>query len=150
MATGYSAEATGVLDGTLVPDGKSDGRVVNAKKRVFVATFDLSLTNVKKANGDINVCFRIPRGYKPLLGWLLASATMGANATIAVGTAAVPAKYRAAATFTTANVPTPFMLSSAADDAPLTDYEDVIITVGHADGLPGAGILQVFMEAAAR
>jgi len=149
MAQGYSAEMVGVIDGSLVPEIKADGRVINAKLRTFQATFDLSLAAVKKASGDTNVLFRLPRGYKPIMGVLLASATMGGTATIAIGNASTPAKYRAAATFTTANVPTPFMLSSAGDDAPLTDEETVIMTIAAAD-LPGSGILQIWMLCSGR
>lgn len=150
MAQGYSAEATGVFDGSTIPAGMSDGRHQGGRVRAYVATFDLSLAAVKKANGDTNVCFRLPAGCKPLYGYSLGSATMGANATVAIGNADTPGKYRAAATHTTANAPQFFMLSSALDDAPLAADEDVIITVGHADGLPGAGIFQVVMFASAR
>lgn len=149
MAQGFSAELTGVLDSTLTVPNKADGRVMIAPLRVFQATFDLSLAAVKKAAGDTNVCFRIPAGFKPVCGILLASATMGAAATIAVGNATTAGKYRAAAVFTTADVPTPFMLSSAGDDDPLTADEDVLITIAVAS-LPGAGILQLFMLASAR
>jgi hypothetical protein len=149
MAQGYSAETVGVLDSTLTPAGKSDGRVTNAKTRVFQATFDLSLAAVKKASGDTNVCFIVPKGYKPLFGYLLASATMGATATIAVGNSTTAGKYRAAAIHATVDAPVLFMLSSAGDDAPLSADETVIITIAAA-ALPSSGILQVVMFASAR
>lgn len=149
MPKGYSAETVGVLDGTLLPAAKADGRVYGARARVYQATFDMAAANVETADGDTNVCFKLPAGEKPFLGALLASATMGAVATIAVGTAASPGKYRAAATFETANVPTLFMLSAAADDDPLEDEEEVIITIAGA-ALPAAGILQVFMLTSGR
>lgn len=148
MAQGFSAEVTGVLDGTM-PYSKADGRTINAKVRAFVATFDLSKTNVKGASGDTDVCFRIPAGYKPLYGFLLASVTMGGTATIAVGNATTPGKYRAAAILTTADAPQIFMLSAAEQLAPLAADEDVLITIAAA-ALPGAGILQVVMFASAR
>lgn len=149
MAQGYSAEMTGVLDGTVLPASKADGRIINAKTRLFQATFDLSLATVKKASGDTNVCFRIPAGYKPTLGWLLASATMGATATIAVGNSTTAGKYRTAAIFTAVDTPTLFMNSSAGDDVPLTADEEVLITIAAAS-LPSSGILQVNMLASAR
>jgi hypothetical protein len=142
MAQGFSAETLGVLDGT-VPPAKADGRVNGANLAVFQATFDLSLTTVKGASGDTNVCFRLPRGFKPMFLALNASATMGATATIAVGNSTTAGKYRAAAVFTAAAL-TWSMLSTASDDAPLTADEDVLITIAAA-ALPGAGILQVFM-----
>lgn len=149
MAQGYAAELVGVLDSTLTVPAKTDGRTVNAKLRVFSATLDLALAAVKHANGDTNVLFRIPAGYKPLWGVLLGSATMGAAATIAVGIAGTAAKYRAAAIFTAVDTPTMFMKSSAADDDPLAADEDVIMTWGTADG-PAAGVLQIFMVCAGR
>jgi hypothetical protein len=60
MAQGYSAEATGVLDGTTNPAGKFDGRVVNAKLRASRATLDLSLAAVAKNSGDTNVLCPLP------------------------------------------------------------------------------------------
>lgn len=148
MAEGVSAEFTGVLDGSLLPAAKADGRSINAKVRAFVATLDLSLAAVKKASGDTNVCFRVPRGYRFLYGLLNASATMGATATIAIGVSGTPAKFRAAAIFTAA-APTLFGVSTAADDAPLSADEDVIITIAAAD-LPASGVLVVQMFYSAR
>lgn len=149
MAQGFSAEVTGVLDGTKNPTSKTDGRVVNAKTRLFQATFDLSLANVKGASGDTDVCFVIPAGYKPCLGWTIGSATMGATATIAIGNATTAGKYRAAAIHTAVDSPQLFMISAAAAAAPLAADETVIITIAAA-ALPGTGIFSVFMLAAAR
>ena len=150
MAQGVSAEYAGVLDGSVLPSSKADGRKNNAPVRAFVATFDLSLASVKKAfaTPDTNVCFRVPKGYQFLYGIINASVTMGANATIAIGTAASAAKYRAAAIFTAA-APTLFGTSTAADDDPLSADEDVIFTIGVAD-LPGSGILLIQMFFAGR
>lgn len=149
MAEGVSAEFAGVLDGSALPAAKASGDFIGGRVRANVATFDLSLAAVKKAAGDTNVCFRIPKGCKPLYGYLLSSATMGASATIAVGIAGAAGKYRAAAAHTTANEPKLFMVSAAADDAPLAAYEDVIITIA-TDALPGAGVLQVVLLTSAR
>ena len=149
MPQGVSAEYAGVLDGSVLPAAKADGALLGAKLRIYQATFNLALAAVAKVNGDTNVCFRLPKGCKPVLGFLNSSATMGAVSTIAVGNATTAGKYRAAAVHTTANAPQFFMLSSADDDAALTDYEDVIITIAAAD-LPAAGILRVVILASAR
>ncbi|HEV2746415.1 MAG TPA: hypothetical protein VGW34_03845 [Allosphingosinicella sp.] len=149
MAQGVSAEFAGVLDGSVLPAAMADGRVIGARVRCYVATFDLALAAVAKADGDTNVCFRFPKGARPMFGYLLSSATMGAAATIAVGKAGAAGKYRAAAVHTAANAPQLFMVSAAAAAAPLAEYEDVLITIGGA-ALPGAGTLQVFMFASAR
>lgn len=149
MAQGYAAELVGVLDSTLTVPSMADGRVVGGRLRVHQATLDLSLAAVKKANGDTNVLFKLPAGSKPLYFITNASATMGAAATIAVGTAASAAKYRAAAVHTAVDTPAMFMKSSAADDDPLSAEETVIMTIGTAD-LPGAGIFQCWAVCAAR
>ncbi|HEX5213322.1 MAG TPA: hypothetical protein VFW22_16475 [Pseudolabrys sp.] len=144
MATGYSAEMTGVLDGTLNPPKLADGRVVGGRMHIYQATFDLSKANVAKNIGDVNICFPIPADCKPVLGWLESTVSMGAAATIAVGNATTPGKYRAPAVHTAPDAPAFFMLSAAAQLAPLSDPETVQITIAAA-ALPGAGILQVFM-----
>lgn len=142
MATGYAAEAVGVLDSTLTPAGKLDGRVVGGKLRRRRAVLDLSLATVAKNSGDINVLTRIPCGEAFAFGVLTASATMGATATIAIGVSGTAGKYRAAAVFTAVDTPTMFGPAATVDDAPLTAYEDVILTIAAA-ALPGAGILVV-------
>ncbi|MFZ5704917.1 MAG: hypothetical protein ACOY5R_06580 [Pseudomonadota bacterium] len=149
MAKGYSAELVGVIDGTKVPDLKADGRVYGARMRIYQATFDMAASTTKKVVGDTNVIAQIPANEKPVAILMLASVTMGGTATIAIGNASTPGKYRAAAIFTTANVPTPVMLSSAGDDAPLSAEEEIILTVGAAD-LPGAGILQCWVITSGR
>ena len=71
---------------------------------------------------------------------LTGSATLGSS-TIAIGVAGTAGKYRAAATHT-ATVATMFGISSAADDAPLTAEETVILTNTTA-ALPSSGTLVV-------
>lgn len=56
-------------------------------------------------------------------------AAASADRTAAVGVAGTPAKYRAAATFTAVDTPTPFGPAARfADDAPSAD-EEIILTV---------------------
>jgi hypothetical protein len=141
MAQGYSAEATGVLDGTTNPAGKFDGRVVNAKLRASRATLDLSLAAVAKNSGDTNVLFRLPRGARPQKFAVNSSVSLG-TATISIGNGSDAVKYKAAAVHTTTDSPISYMKAGAQDDAPLTDYEDVLLTIGTA-ALPGAGILVI-------
>lgn len=149
MAQGYAAELVGVLDGTLTSPAKADGRVHGGAVRNYHATLDMAQATVAKNSGDTNVLFRLPAGCKPLFLVLTASATMGATATIAIGKSGTAAKYKAAAIFTAVDTPTMFMLSSAADDAPLAADEDVILTIAAA-ALPGAGVLTVDMLCSAR
>jgi hypothetical protein len=141
MAQGFAAEVVGVLDATLNPAGKLDARVSGGRVRRRRAVLDLSLATVAKNSGDTNLLCRIPRGEAFAFGIVNADATMGATATIAIGNATTAGKYRAAAIFTAA-APTLFGPAGVEDDAPLTDYEDVIMTIAAAN-LPGAGILVI-------
>jgi hypothetical protein len=77
---------------------------------------------------------KVPAGYTFAYGIINNTATLGASATIAIGVAGATGKYRAAAV-QTATGPQLFGLAAAADDAPLTAEEDVILTVAVA-GLP--------------
>ncbi|MGF7151320.1 hypothetical protein FHS96_004983 [Sphingomonas zeicaulis] len=140
MAQGYSAETVGVLDGTVIPAKKADGRVYQSRMRRIRATLDLSQATVARASGDTNVLGKIPGGCAFAFGIINASATMGSS-TIAVGIAGTAGKYMAAATFTGA-APALFGLASAVDDAPLEADETVIMTVGAAT-LPSSGILTI-------
>lgn len=145
MAEGFSAELVAAgLDGSKVPPGLVDGRLHGGRVRAYLATLDLSQASVKKANGDTNVLFTLPRGEKPFVIGTSGSVTMGASATIAIGKAGAPAKYRAAAVHTSTAGLAFAMLSSALDDAALDADEDVIMTIGAAD-LPASGIFQVLV-----
>lgn len=134
MTKRYANEFVGVLDGTR-PASKSDGGLVRADLKVIRATIPLEA----QASGDTIVIGKRPQGSSYFGHRILASATL-ATATIAIGTEAAAEKYRAAATFTTANTPTDVALASAVDDAPLDDEEEMIVTIGTA-ALPGAGTL---------
>jgi hypothetical protein len=144
MAQGFAAEVTGVLDGTLNPPARVDGRIVGGRVRMRRATLDLSLANVAKNIGDTNVLCRIPAGEAFLFGILNPSVGLGAAATVAIGNATTAGKYRAAAIQNTAEAKEMFGLSSAMDDVPLAAYEDVLLTVAAA-ALPGAGIVNVLI-----
>lgn len=142
MAQGFSKAAIGVLDGTLNPAAKFDGRIVGAKLRSNEAILDLAAATTKGANGDTNVLFRFPRGSKPIGFVVNSSVDLGATATIAIGNGTTAGKYMAAATFRTPNVPLVVMLNAAAALDPLAAHEDVLLTVAAA-ALPGAGIVVI-------
>lgn len=130
MANTYAPEVAGL--GT-TPTTQASGAVQGGRLRRFRATVPFAA----QASGDTIVLATVPAGYVFAFGMVNASATFGASATIAIGTAASAAKYRAAAVHT-ATVPTLFGVNTAADDAPLTAAETVIMTVGVA-ALPGSG-----------
>lgn len=140
MAQGYAMELIGVLDGTLSPPAKADGRKQGGTLRCYQYTLDLAAATTAKNIGDTNLLARLPRGERFLSGMLNPSVGLGAAATIAIGIAGTPAKYRAAAIQNTAEARESFGLSTALDDEPLLASEDVIMTIGVA-ALPGAGII---------
>lgn len=141
MAKGYSKELVGVRDGSVVPGLKSDGRVVHSRHRVVRATFDLSQSSVARASGDTNVIGVIPKGHRFAGVRITSSVTLGSS-TIAIGTAAAAAAYKAAGTFTAADTPTSFGLAAALAADPSDNDTEVLLTVGAAT-LPSSGILVV-------
>lgn len=130
MAETYAPEVAGL--GT-IPTTQGFGGVQGGRLRRFRATVPFAA----QASGDTIVLAAVPAGHTFAFGMVNASATFGASATVAIGTAASAGKYRAAATHT-ATVPTLFGLYTAADDVPLASPETVIMTVGVA-ALPGSG-----------
>ena len=88
---------------------------------------------------DTIVVGYVPPGAAFAFGLLSTDTSLGA-ATIAIGTAAAAAKYRAAATFTTTNVPTFVGLVANYANVSLAAPETQIITVTTAN-LPAAGNL---------
>jgi hypothetical protein len=133
MANTFATEVTGL--GT-VPETNSNGAVQGGRLRRYRA----SITMADQADGDTITLARVPAGMAFAYGVINASATLG-SATVAIGVAGTPAKYRAAAVFTSA-APTLFGAVAAVDDAPLSDAEVVILTIG-ADDLPSSGTLVV-------
>lgn len=123
MPETFAAEVAG-LD--TIPSTKSNGAFHNARLRRFRATIEYD----GQAAADTIVLADVPAGYTFAFGVLTASATAGASATIAIGTAASSGKYRAGAVFTAANTPTMFGLASAAKADPLAATERVIATIG--------------------
>jgi len=130
MPNFFAPEVAGL--GT-VPTGKSSGAVQGGRLRRFRATVPFA----GQAAGDTVTLAQVPAGYVFAYGIVNASATFGASATIAIGTASSTGKYRAAAVQTTTG-PVLFGTNTAADDSPLTAEETVIMTIAVA-ALPGSG-----------
>lgn len=86
----------------------------------------------------------LPPGATFARGVIVASATLGAAATLAIGIAGATGKYRAAALHTAVDTPTLFGITAAMDDPPLTAEESVIGTIAAA-ALPGAGTFIVYI-----
>lgn len=128
---------------TTVPVGyKPRSTVYNARVKRLRATFTLSATAV--TTSDTLYIGNLPAGATFAFGILTASVTMGASATLAIGTTGSTGKYRAAAVFTAADTPTLFGVNTAvgAADPALAAEEKVFITIGAAS-LPTSGTLVV-------
>lgn len=106
-----------------------------------VHRYRASITLAAQASGDTVVLANIPAGQCFAGGELVASVSLG-TATVAIGSAASAAKYRAAAVFTAVDTPTPFGGAVAFAAPPSTAQEQVLLTIGTA-ALPGAGTLVV-------
>lgn len=133
MTVLYGDQMTLIEAGTVVDPGFAQGTV-----RVF----DESFTMASQATTDTVVVARLPKGAVVLYGMLIASATMGASATVAIGVTGTTGKYRAAAVKTTI-VPEIFGVTAGLGTA-LTAEEDVFITIAVA-ALPAAGTVRVMM-----
>lgn len=109
MTTHYADPVSGVLNtsGQLTV---GDGALIGPKIHAIVSQIDLSAHTI--VSGDTIVWGGLPKGAVPLYGVINASATLGASATVDVGTDATAAKFRAAGVFTAA-APTLFMKNAA-------------------------------------
>ena len=135
MTVLYSAEMAGLV---AVPVSLPSGGVVDGNVRVKRSTITLAT----QTTSDTIVIAKATAGESFLYGVITASATLGASATIAIGVTGTTGKYRAAATFTSANTPTLF--GTAAGATTLAADEEIFITIGSAS-LPGSGTLVVDM-----
>jgi len=125
MPNTFSPEVAG-LDTS--PVGKSNGGLQGGRVRVFRATIPYA----GQAAADTITLAKVPPGHAFMYGVIVASATAGATATIAIGAAGATGKYRTAATFTAANTPTLFGNAAAIAAAPSTAEETVIATIAEA------------------
>lgn len=118
------------------PQLQPDSAVVSGKVRRLRASFNLAA----QAIADTLTLGKLPEGASVARIDMVSSVTLGA-ATIAIGIAGTPAKYRAAGTFTVVDVPTPVGPGAAVhDDAALAAGETLTATIAAA-ALPGAGTL---------
>jgi len=140
MAAYLSTELGGSANQTAAPVGyKPRASVYQAKLKRLRASFTLN----SQATSDTLVVGNLPPGATFAYGVINASATLGSS-TVAIGITGTTGKYRAAATFTTADTPTLFGIATvqAAADPALTAEENVFITIASA-ALPASGTLVV-------
>ncbi len=138
------------------PPGQPGNAAYGGRERLYRATIRVDAPKLTSTtNGtvvttaDTILLARVPPGHRFIGGRLTASISMGTS-TLAIGTAATPGKYRAAAVFTAVDTPTDFGLASAMAAAESTADEDIILTVGVAS-LPttAGGLLVIDLEFAA-
>lgn len=134
MPAYLSTELGGSANQTSAPVGyKPAASVYGARLKRLRATFTLNT----QTTSDTLVVGTLPAGATFAFGVMNASATLGASATVAIGTSGSTGKYRAGAVFTAA-APTLFGDSAAVAASPLSAEEQVIVTIGVAS-LPGSG-----------
>ncbi|TDQ82508.1 hypothetical protein A8950_2331 [Dongia mobilis] len=107
-----------------------------------VRCFNEKVTLAAQPTSDIIEVARLPKGARVLYGLLASTVSLG-SATLAVGIAGTPAKYRAAATFTAVDTPTLFGPAANIGE-PLANEEIVILTPAAA-ALPASGTLRVLI-----
>ena len=126
MADLYASEFVGVKDGTKTPPDRADGRLVGAKQSSIRAS---KVAAQAVTAGDLMYIGTVRAG-ESIRDIRLNTDTSFGTTTFSIGTKAAPAKYRAAATFTTPlDLPTTVgPKASAAIAAPLTTDEDIWVT----------------------
>lgn len=115
-----------------VPKVLPSGAFMGGRPRAWSATITLATQTtsdtIQVANPTIGMRF--------LFGVLTTDTSLGST-TVAIGTAASTAKYRAAATFTATDTPT-FFGKAGAKTSALTASEDIILTLAAAS-MPASG-----------
>lgn len=134
MATLYAAE-TAVLGTT--PPGKLEAKNQGATTVVYTATITLA----SQTTSDTIVIAQVPENLRFAYGMLNSTVSLGTS-TIAIGIAGATGKYRAAATFTATQTPTPFGVVAATNAATAAGGETIFITIATAS-LPASGTLDV-------
>lgn len=140
MATYLSTELGGSANQTSVPVGyKPRASVYGGRLKRLRATVTLA----SQATTDLLQLGNLPAGAVFAYGLLNSSVSLGTS-TLAIGISGATGKYRAAATFTATDTPTPFGLAveAAASDAGLAAEQTVIGTIATA-ALPSSGTLVI-------
>lgn len=112
--------------------------VYGARMKRFRAT----VTYAGQTTSDTILLASVPAGFTFAYGVLNADTSSGST-TLAIGTSASSAKYRAAGAFTSTDTPTIFGKAAVAGAAsPLSDTENIILTLAAATA-PSSGTLIV-------
>lgn len=123
------------------PLSKEVGHLVNGRVRCIRAS--LALGTQSANSGDTIGIGRRPKGSR-YGGHRITSSVSLATSTIAIGAVGSAAKYRAGAVFTAVDTPTEVAIAARLADDPLTDDEEMIVTVAVANLPTTAGAFVVF------
>lgn len=138
MAQTYSNELAGIASTPVVKPSAT--AAYGARLRRYRAS--IVLASQVFGTGNEIIIAKVPAGLAFAYG-IINTDTSLATATVAIGTAAVPAKYNAAAQVATAvNTPTLFAATASEEQAVLTAEEVIQVLVGVAN-LPASGNLTV-------
>lgn len=141
MTVYLSTELGGSANQTAAPVGyKPRATVYGARLKRLRGTFTMAS---QVFGTDTLVIGNLPAGATFAFGVINASATLGTS-TVAIGITGTTGKYRAGATFTTADTPTFFgtAATQGAADPALSAEETVFVTIGIAN-LPSSGTLVI-------
>lgn len=105
-----------------------------------VRVFNEKVTLASQTVSDTIEVAKLPKGARVLYGLLTSTVSLGSS-TVAIGINGTTGKYRAAATFTATDTPTPFGVAANIGEA-LTAEEILFLTIGAAT-LPASGTLRV-------
>jgi hypothetical protein len=120
------------------PQVQPDGKLQAGKLRCLQASFNLA--NAVQANGDVLTLGQLPANARIKSIKMTSSVTL-ATSTVAIGIAGTAAKYRAAAVFTTVDVPTIVGPGAVAKAAAANSIAETLIATVAVAALPAAGTL---------
>lgn len=120
------------------PQVQPDSKLQNGKTRVLQASFNLAAA--VQANNDVLTIGQLPAN--AIIKRIVMTASVSlATSTVAIGIAGTVAKYRAAAVFTTVDVPTPVGPGAVAKAAAANSVAELLIATVTTAALPAAGTL---------
>jgi hypothetical protein len=125
------------------PQVQPDSALQGGKVRVLQATFNLALA--AQANNDVLTLGQIPANAR-IKSIKMTSSVSLATSTVAIGIAGTVAKYRAAAVFTTVDVPTIVGPGAVAKAAAANSVAETLIATVTTAALPAAGTLMFEVE----
>ena len=139
LSNELAGTATGLTQASAVAAGvRPAASVYGARLKRLRAT----VTMASQTTSDTLLLGNLPSGATFAFGVINSTATLGST-TLAIGISGTTGKYRAAATFTSADTPTFFGLAAQAGAASPLATEEVVIGTIAAANMPASGTLVV-------